>query len=125
MGRLACILLILAPLALAAPACKSNGKTGNGPRPASACDDAREHVQALYREHLAESARPDDDAARARREEQIADDVDMMLADCRADPVRFAPCLRAAVSVAQMQRDCLVPLDDKGEVEGKAFGASR
>jgi hypothetical protein len=49
----------------------------------------------------------------------------MVLTDCRGDPARFAPCLRAAVSVPQMERDCLVPLDDEGKVEGQAFGKNR
>ena len=96
---------------------KSNG---NAKPQESPCAKTREHVEALYR---AELGRPDesDGAAPADVESSVADNTAMMLADCERDPQRFAPCLKAAVSVQQMERDCLVPLDDEGTVEGRTF----
>lgn len=51
----------------------------------------------------------------------MADDIDMVLADCQSAPTRLVPCLQAATSAPELERDCLIPLDDEGTVEGRAF----
>jgi hypothetical protein len=43
----------------------------------------------------------------------------MIMNDCVKDPTKLAPCLAAAASVAQMEHECVIPLDDEGtEGEG-------
>jgi hypothetical protein len=105
-------------------ACTSSKKGASGAVPdPSECGALRVRVESLYREE-AEKNGPSEQSqeARARIAEEIADNVDMALVDCRAHPARVRPCLEAAVSAAQLQRDCLIPLDDEGAVEGRMFG---
>lgn len=132
--RWGAVIVVLVMLATAAAcACKNGskgGSTGNNNGPIDAgpelppvdpkvCDESRNHVEALYRAEM-----PNLDGAKpeviALEEQVVVDNVDMMLVDCRANARRFAPCLKSAVSVAQMERDCLVPLDDEGR-EGTQF----
>jgi hypothetical protein len=47
----------------------------------------------------------------------------MILGDCRKDPDRFVPCIRAATTVAQLESECVIPLDEAGTVEGAFFRA--
>lgn len=82
---------------------------------ASACEPLRSKVLAVYEQHAGEGAgnvQPDDD-------------VDMILADCRLDPGRVVPCIQQANDAAQMERDCLLPLDDQGTAEGAVFRRSQ
>jgi hypothetical protein len=45
----------------------------------------------------------------------------MVLTDCRDDVRRVAPCIERARRVADLERECLIPLDDDGQVEGRKF----
>jgi hypothetical protein len=38
----------------------------------------------------------------------------MAMADCAKDPAKAVPCLAAVPSVAELEKHCLVPLDDEG-----------
>lgn len=107
--------LVISGLLFIVPTACTGSSNGNGQPATSTCTAARAHVESLYR---AESGKSGD---QADIEESVADNTDMMLEDCRRDPKRFAPCLQAAVSVQQMERDCLIPLDDEGSVEGRTF----
>jgi len=110
----------LAVASTAACACKGSGPatagtgTGTGPGTAigdgdpAACDGLAPHVEQLYR---AAAAR---DAQAELTEGEVADNVAMVLGDCKAAPARVAPCVRAAPSVAQLEASCLIPLDDEG-----------
>lgn len=102
--------------ALAACNGKAPGSTAP-PRPAedaapadlgdpAACDALADRVTALYE---------------AEKVEHAADNAAMILADCRTHPNRFVPCIEAAASVAALERDCVIPLDDEGTVEGRQF----
>jgi hypothetical protein len=58
------------------------------------------------------------------RQRQAARRVDvsrrrMIMNDCVKNPTKFAPCLAAATTVAQMEQECVIPLDDEG-TEGEA-----
>ncbi|HTJ47295.1 MAG TPA: hypothetical protein VL463_34585 [Kofleriaceae bacterium] len=44
----------------------------------------------------------------------VDDNVAMVVKDCAKDPARVAVCTKAAKSVAQLESDCLVPLDEEG-----------
>lgn len=122
----------VALLALPSCGCKSKPEGGGGTGPDKpivgdprACDESRAAIEALYRKE-SETAPPtvkpgqDPAAAAALAEQIIGDNVDMAMRDCRQDPGRVAPCLRVAPSVAQLERDCLAPLDEEGS-EGAAF----
>jgi hypothetical protein len=123
-------------VASGACACKSGSKTGGGTAgpgngsdtadkgdPAE-CEKARDKVRSFYEKEAAATAKPDDsEKVRALRSQIVEDNTEMVMIDCRARPARFAPCLQRATSVEQMERECLIPLDDEGKVEGKAFAA--
>ncbi len=51
---------------------------------------------------------------------EVADNVAMVMAECKAAPARVVPCLREVTAVAQLERTCLAPLDDEGR-EGQIF----
>lgn len=118
--------MTLLTLTLAACGCKGKGAggpsgNGNPPDPA-ACTAQQARVHQLYTAEAATAAKPDDSPeAVALRAQETDDNTAMALADCGKDPARFAPCLASATSVAQLERDCLIPLDDQGAVEGTYF----
>jgi hypothetical protein len=123
---------MVAVLAVGACACKNGRKTGptvDNPSDAginkdpAACLAQTDAVKALYDKQMAgELAADADDEARALAAQTVADNTEMVMVDCRTNPDRFAPCLAAAVSVEQLERDCLIALDEAGRVEGRAFG---
>jgi hypothetical protein len=70
-------------------------------------------VSALYRAD-AEQHEP------RRIDEAIADNSEMVMNDCRHEPRKVVPCLERARSVAELEHDCLIPLDPDGS-EGQAL----
>ena len=42
----------------------------------------------------------------------------MVMNDCSAEPDRVAPCAERAANAAELERTCLIPLDDEGAVDG-------
>lgn len=127
-------LLVVALVALGACACKDGSKANDPTGPTAGkedaaqgspadCEKSLERVKALYEKAAQAEAKPDDtEQVKSLRAEIVEDNTHMVMVDCKAHPARFAPCLEAATSVEQMERDCLIPLDDEGTVEGKAFG---
>ncbi len=126
------VALMVAVLAVGACACKNGRKTGPttgnlsdagaNPDPA-ACLAQSDTVKALYEKQMAAELAPEADAeARTLAAQTVADNTEMVMIDCRTNPDRFAPCLAAAVTIEQLERDCLIALDEAGRVEGRAFG---
>lgn len=120
--KLAACLAVAVVAVSSACACKgSKGGGGTGPGTgsgggtgvvdAAACDGQLEHVRGLY-------------AAAAERagmsEGEVADNVDMVLKECRAAPGKVVPCLAKVTAVAQLESQCLPALDDEGR-EGQVF----
>jgi hypothetical protein len=109
-------LAVLAVLACGKPnGPGSSGPPGAGSAPpqaanATTCDDVRPRVEQLYRAdaQLRGSATP------GRVEEAVADNTTMAMNDCAMDPARAVPCLARAVSVAELEKQCLIPLDEEG-----------
>jgi hypothetical protein len=98
------------------PTGTTTAATGSGSSaPAVAtCDGARAKLDALYRAEAQIKEPKRVDAA-------VADNVAMALADCAKDPARIAPCLATADSVATIEKQCLIALDEEGtEGEGRA-----
>ena len=52
---------------------------------------------------------------------EVDDNTHMILTDCRTDPARFLSCIKVATSVAELERNCTIPLDDEGTVEARQF----
>ena len=114
------LLVLVTSSLLVACACRgrsTGGGTGSATPSGASCDDARAHAEVLYRAEAAKLA-----ADAAARDELVADNIAMVVADCRADPGRVAGCATAATSVAQLENQCLIPLDDDG-TEGQRFVA--
>lgn len=58
------------------------------------------------------------DKDKALADDLLAANVTMVMNDCRADPDRVAPCAERAADAAELERSCLIPLDDEGAVDG-------
>lgn len=80
---------------------------------AKTCDDVKARVQSMYRAE-AQAHEP------KRVEEAVADNTAMVMNDCAKDPSKFVPCLAKAASVAELEKQCLVPLDEEG-TDGEAL----
>ena len=119
--KLAALVVVIA--ASAACACKGSKGGGTGPGTgggtgsgsgavdAAACDGQVEHVRGLYQAAAARTS---------MSEAEVADNVDMVLKECRAAPAKVVPCLARATAVAQLEDRCLPVLDDEGR-EGQVF----
>jgi hypothetical protein len=106
-GRL---LVMLAVCACACPAkpepTTAGGGSGGssataGSATAGACDAIRAHVAQLYGAELANPALVDDNTA-------------MVMKDCAKQPDRVAGCAAGAKTVAELEHNCLIPLDAEG-----------
>jgi|GEM_PF-1664961 len=82
---------------------------GSGVQPVSAttCDGVRSRVEALYRGE-AQQNEP------TRVEEAVSDNTTMVMNDCTKDPVKLVPCLAKVATVGELEKTCLIPLDDEG-----------
>jgi len=121
--RLVCITVLT--VTLGACGCKSKGSTTTGNNHAvdpAACDGLRDRVHGLYAAAAPAPAGESPEAAKLRQQE-VADNTEMVLVDCRREPARVAPCAEKAPSVDALERDCLLPLDDDGKAEGDYFRA--
>jgi hypothetical protein len=103
-------------LVLAVAACSGTHgtSTGNGSAPpatgAKTCDDVRPRVQQLYRGE-AQIKEP------TRVDEAVADNTAMVMNDCAKDPAKRVPCLAKVDSVPELEKQCLIQLDDDGTDE--------
>jgi len=113
-------LAILASLFLAACGCSpkkgtdpgsaGSGSAGSGSAgsgTAADCEAARANVTALYQSQATVGNA-------AKNATFVADNVAMVMTDCAAAPAKVAACAAAAKSVADLERDCLLPIDDEG-----------
>jgi hypothetical protein len=111
--------LLIAALTLCAAGCKGSansgptGGTGSGTAIAGACGEMAETVRALYRTESTGNPELDADLLDAN--------VHMILTDCSTDPDKYTACIRRASTVDDLERDCLIPIDDEGAVEGRRF----
>jgi hypothetical protein len=74
---------------------------------ATSCDGVKAKVEGLYR---AEAQQKDP----KRVDDAVADNTTMVMNDCAKDPAKFVPCLNKAGTIAEIEKQCLVPLDDEG-----------
>lgn len=110
-GRLAMVAMvaIAATLVSACPG-KSGppaGGGGSGGDPARLCEGLRPKIERLYRADAA-AKEPQ------RVDEAVADNTAMVMNDCLRAPARVAPCVDRVAAVAEIEQQCLLPLDDEG-----------
>jgi hypothetical protein len=89
-----------------------SGSTGGGEAvtpvgTGTTCDEVKSRIERLYRVE-AQATEP------KRVDEYVADNTTMVMADCATDPARFVPCIASAPTVADLEKQCTVPLDDEG-----------
>ncbi len=111
-----------AVLAVLLVACGSKqGGTGSGTGtgtqpptgPISDCTSARPKVEQLYRAD-AQAKEP------KRVDEAVADNTQMVMKECAKDPAKVSACIAKATTTDDIEKQCLVPLDDEGtEGEGR------
>jgi hypothetical protein len=95
-----------------------SGSTGSGlgsaPPVANAktCDDVKPRIEQMYRSE-AQVKEP------KRVDEAVADNTAMVMKDCAKDPAKTVPCLASAANVGELEKQCLIQLDDEG-TEGEA-----
>jgi hypothetical protein len=78
------------------------------------CAKLRSRVEELYQK----ARDPAADKDKALADDLLAANVTMVMNDCRADPDRVAPCAERAADAAELEKTCLIPLDDEGAVDG-------
>ncbi len=114
-------LVLFALVACACPSKQAAGPTvGSGSDTGSAatvvtaatCDGVRAKIEGLYRAE-AQQKEPN------RVDEAVADNTKMVMTDCAKDPAKFVPCLAKAQTIGELEKDCIVPLDEEG-TEGEA-----
>jgi hypothetical protein len=82
------------------------GGTG-GKAPPAACDGIRAKVEQLYRAE-AQAKEP------KRVDEAVADNTTMVMNDCAKAPAKVTACVNAASTIAEIEKKCLIPLDEEG-----------
>ncbi|HEY6034383.1 MAG TPA: hypothetical protein VIV58_08995 [Kofleriaceae bacterium] len=97
-----------------APITATGSATGSGsaaatidPSNATTCEGVKPRVEALYRSE-AQQKEP------ARVEEAVSDNTTMVMNDCTKDPGKLVPCLAKVATVGELEKTCLIPLDDEG-----------
>ena len=94
----------------AGPATGSASGSGSAAVPvvaATTCDGVKSKVADLYRAE-AQAKEP------KRVEAAVADNTAMVMADCNKDAARVVPCLVKAQTVADIEKQCVVQLDEEG-----------
>lgn len=93
----------------------SGSGTGVPPPSGDPCAAAKPAIEQLYRdEAVAKKESPE------RIAEAVADNTTMVMAECAQAPDRVAPCVRRVTTAAELEKQCLAPLDDEG-TEGEAL----
>src|SRR5256885_15017111 len=95
------VLLVLGCACPDKPATVGPGSGSAPPVATSGCEDIRAHVEQLYRGEI-------------QRDDLVADNVAMVLKDCRKQPDRVAACAGNAKTVSELEKTCLIPLDPEG-----------
>ncbi len=102
----------IALAALVACACPSKSSQSPGSGSGSAvttngCDGVRAKIESLYRAE-AQQKEP------KRVDDAVADNTAMVMTDCAKAPDTVAPCVAKATSVAEIEKSCLIPIDEEG-----------
>ena len=104
--RVALLLLVACACPAKKPVQQSRG-SAVGTVTATTCEGIKPRVEQLYRAE-AEAKEP------KRVDEAVADNTQMVMNDCAKDPGKTVPCLASAATVSELEKTCLIPLDDEG-----------
>lgn len=83
---------------------------GVAPIDATTCEGVKPRVEAMYRAE-AQQREP------KRVEDAVADNTVMVMNDCAKDP-RLVACLAKVPTIAELEKTCLIALDDLGTEGG-------
>jgi hypothetical protein len=93
------------------PTATTGGQGSGGTAPvisgATTCADVKAKVEQLYRAE-GQAKEP------KRVDAFVADNTTMVMTDCAKDPATFVPCIAKAQSIVELEKQCLVPLDEEG-----------
>jgi hypothetical protein len=110
--------LVLVLLFAACSSKQTNGGGGGGTNEVPVtpgCEGARKKIEQLYRaEADANKEKPE------RVEESVADNTTMVMNDCAKAPDKVTACVKRVSTAAELEKQCLVPLDNEG-TEGEAL----
>jgi hypothetical protein len=108
--RLAKLWLVWTLVACACPSKTTpvigGGGGSGGSAVATTCDGVKPRVEAMYRAD-AQQNQP------ARVEEAVSDNTTMVMNDCAKDG-KLVACLAKVATIAELEKTCLIPLDDEG-----------
>ena len=90
------------------------GSGGGGGGSAADCEAVRERVRQLYAAVSRPEAKPD------APDTFVADNTQMVIAECVREPGRVVPCVKRVSTALELESRCLAPLDDEGS-EGDVF----
>lgn len=109
MKRVVLVLMVACACPSKKPVQQQTGAGSAAPPVATAttCEGVKPRVEELYRAE-AQQKEP------KRVDEAVADNTQMVMNDCAKDPGKTVPCLAKAASVAELEKTCLIPLDDEG-----------
>ena len=93
----------------------TNGSGTATPPSATSCASVQPKIEQLYRD---EATAKQESAERVA--EAVADNTTMVMAECAQFPDRVAPCAMRVTTAAELEKQCLAPLDDEGS-EGEAL----
>ena len=82
------------------------GSGSVAPVTATTCDGVKARVEAMYRAE-AQQKEP------TRVEEATSDNTTMVMNDCTKDP-KLVACLAKVATIAELEKTCLIPLDEEG-----------
>lgn len=82
----------------------------------AACEPVKEKAMSLYA-----LAAETESVAEDLRAGYLRANVQMVMNDCQVRPKLVAPCVLKAASATEVEANCLLALDDAGDVEGRAF----
>ncbi len=107
MKRFAVVVLVACACPSKQPAAPGSGTAAVVVKNPTTCADVQPKIEQLYRDD-AQQREP------KRVDELVADNTHMVMADCAKDPARTVPCVANAQSVAELEKLCLIPLDEEG-----------
>ncbi len=93
-----------------------SGDGDGGQTRAQRCETIQVKVEELYRKSAELEG-----IAQNLRTEYLSANLHMVLVDCKRAP-QVLPCLQRSKNVAEIEANCLVPIDDEGTAEAQAFG---
>ena len=109
------LVLLVACSSKQGPSTTGSGSTGINTPPATGCDGAKAKVEQLYKAEAVAKAEKDDRIA-----ESVADNTQMVMNECVKSPDKVVACINKVSTSAELEKQCLEPLDDAG-TEGEAL----